>query len=184
MTIRFFLPAIILTACLHAFSQEEDKGIKTIYNTVYTDSKVDSLPQFPGGEEEIWRFIMENFRVNSGIITEAGDGENVFVVSMIIDADGNAADFTFHQSYNSLVEKEMLRVLEMMPPWKPAWAAGETVPSRVYLPVRYLIDNRELYITNSGVDLVVGNTKKNKGIKWLLVGISVILFYVLISGAH
>lgn len=180
---RFFILLCLFGIQPIAFSQQDEENIRMIYNTVYTDSMVDSMPQFPGGEEDIWRLIMENFRVNSGIANEAGTIENVFVVTLIVDEDGNTTDIAFHQSYNSLVEKEMLRVLEMMPPWKPAVTDGLPVPCRVYFPVRYLIDNRELYITNSGVDLVVGNAKKSKGLKWALAGISIILFYVLISGA-
>ncbi|KAF0197338.1 MAG: periplasmic protein TonB [Bacteroidetes bacterium] len=170
-----FLLALFIGIYISCQAQTQEKK----YSTVYTDKKVDILPSYPGGEYELYQFIQEKFRVNS-LMGEAAVGElTMFAVNFIIDSIGNISDIQFYGSDNSYVEKEIRRIILRMPKWEPAITAGSYTSSRIYIPIKYTIDENGFQIQNQSSELfVVQNKKKNYFLKTVLV-LGCIIFFVL-----
>lgn len=101
--------------CYPCFAQNS----KVVNNTIYVDSDVDTLPSYPGGTEELHRFIMENYTVTQRLEQSSGSTIHVMIVNFIIDSSGKISDIRFNQSDPS-TEQEMIRVIQKMPFWKPA----------------------------------------------------------------
>lgn len=109
---------------------------------------VERMPQFPGGEDALKRFLEENTHCPQEMIRDSVSGR--FIVSFLIEKDGSTTDFKIVKrllkdkdghpiAYDSKVieqcEKEALRVLKLMPRWIPGTQMGVPVRVKYNLPV-------------------------------------------------
>lgn len=94
---------------------------------------VDVMPVYPGGEEEIGKFILSNFKYT---YPDDGDFQMTFLTEFIIDRMGRVTNV---RMLNRLSDagKEMLRVIRSMPAWKPGSCEGINVPVRMSMPIRF-----------------------------------------------
>jgi TonB family protein len=65
--------------------------------------------------------------------------QGVQSVAFIIDKMGKLGKIEILQSLGPAFDKEVLRILEHMPPWKPALLNGQPVPSKISLPFSFRI---------------------------------------------
>ncbi|MBM3404543.1 MAG: hypothetical protein FJY10_06600 [Bacteroidetes bacterium] len=146
------------------------------FNTLYTEPKVEVMPAFPGGDQELFQRIMEQIHPNPTMTDEVGSGTSAMYMSFTIDSDGNLSDLDLHECEHLSVERELERIMSQSPAWKPASDKGKPVSTKVYVPIVYKIEDGRFIITNKGTELaVLTNTKKNKGLKWTLLGGAFIL---------
>ena len=173
MKITFILLLLILFSN-HCFPQEDE------LNTVYVYSKLDRSARFKGGDEDLYNYISNNFHASFTMQGETGSTRQVMVLDFLVDTLGKISDIKFSNSIYDDIEREMKRTFEQMPRWKPAYKDGKKVYSRVYLPIRYIINENQFLILNSGNEMVVGNSHKNKLLKWLIVIVCVFTMYFFI----
>ena len=65
--------------------------------------------------------------------------QGVLTISFIINRQGVAENFQFSNSLGKPFEEEVIRLVQNMPPWKPATLNGEAVPSKMSLPLTFQI---------------------------------------------
>jgi hypothetical protein len=87
---------------------------------------VDVMPEFPGGREELDRFFESNFQSPRQVV-----GCCTYMVEMIIDERGNPAHITLTPGSEPDFDAEALRVLQMMPRWKPGKCGKKEVPVKM-----------------------------------------------------
>jgi hypothetical protein len=87
--------------------------------------ELDKMAEFPGGEIDLMSFIEEN--INMIIVGDSTLTEGFVVVTFSVDTIGNINEFTVVKSYSRNVDKEVLRVLKLMPKWKPGefWSGNK-----------------------------------------------------------
>jgi hypothetical protein len=95
---------------------------------------VDVMPEYPGGQGELGKFIMMNFRYKSP--DDDSDIQMTFLMEFIIDRTGKVTNLKI---LNRLTDsgKEMLRVISSMPAWKPGSCEGTNVAVRMSMPIRF-----------------------------------------------
>ena len=59
------------------------------------------------------------------------------MVSFIINKDGSTSDFKVIKSVDPYLDKEALRVMSMMPKWKPGKQNGVPVRVKMTVPVNF-----------------------------------------------
>ncbi|HBS86511.1 MAG: hypothetical protein A2W91_20040 [Bacteroidetes bacterium GWF2_38_335] len=167
--VRGLFVFIFIASCFPGFSQNRP------YNTLYANQVVDTMPDFPGGEEELYRFIEENFHY-----TSFRSQTDIIVLSFIVDSLGKLSDIFFDHSPSIRIENELIRIVSIMPAWKPGIYLGQPVPVRVYIPLRYILNKHEFTIINSGTELVVGYDKSTLIFKLAIVFIccSIMSYFV------
>ncbi len=93
------------------------------------------MPQFPGGQDSLLKFISKNF--NYPVETKnKKSGERIIHVQLTIDEKGNVKKSKIIKGINSELDKEALRVVSLMPKWKPAFADGKPVEQKVNVPIK------------------------------------------------
>ena len=97
---------------------------------------VEDMPEFPGGEEELRKFIAENVEYPEDAKAQKQEGK-VFV-KFVIDKEGNVRDAeivngTRFESLNN----EALRVIKSMPQWKPGKQSGQNVNVSYVVPINF-----------------------------------------------
>jgi TonB family protein len=99
---------------------------------------VEKMPEYPGGMDDLIKFLSQNVRY-----PEAAKKENIqgmVVVQFIIDKDGTIRDPHVVQGIGGGANEEALRVVKMMPKWKPGLQKGQAVNVQFNLPIRFMLE--------------------------------------------
>jgi len=100
-----------------------------IYNTAATTEK----PSFPGGMNEFYKFVGENFKVSK----EANDNKlkGKVYVTFVVEKDGSLADFNILRDIGYGTGAETIRVLKLSPKWIPGKVDGKVARIMYSLPI-------------------------------------------------
>ena len=85
-------------------------------------AKAGDHPTFPGGEEALKKYIVENTKYPA-IAMENGV-EGIVVIGFMVNTDGTLSDLKVEKFVDPDLEKEALRVVSGMPAWLPAEKGG------------------------------------------------------------
>ena len=88
------------------------------------------MPQFPGGEDSLWSFIVKTIEFPHHLNTK----EIVFV-AFKIETSGEPTNIKIYKGENRLANEEVLRVFKKMPNWTPASCEGKAVAVQVVMPI-------------------------------------------------
>ena len=106
-----------------------DKDEIVIYEVVEKNA------QFPGGEDECYKWLARNVRYPRRA-QEIGAQGRVFV-SFVVGRDGSIGDVSVTRSPDPSLSKEAIRVVSLMPKWEPATQGQKKVRSRFLLPIMF-----------------------------------------------
>ena len=96
---------------------------------------VDEMPSFPGGLEELYKWIDNNVQYPA-VAWENGI-EGRVILKFIVEKDGSLSDSTVIHSVHPMVDREALRLVGQMPKWNPGKRAGIPVRVRYCLPIKF-----------------------------------------------
>lgn len=82
----------------------------------------DIIPMFTGGSGEMNRFIFNTLKYPPEAVERNAQG--LVVYTFVVEKDGTLSNFNIIHRADSLLNKEALRILEAMPPWRPARHRG------------------------------------------------------------
>ena len=98
---------------------------------------VEERPEFPGGESKLLQWIADNM-VYPTIATENGIEGRVHC-AFVVNADGSVSDVSITRGVDPSLDKEALRVLKLLPKFKPGQQGGKAVRVKYSVPVRFAI---------------------------------------------
>ena len=98
---------------------------KTVYQVV------EEMPEFPGGMPALMEFIRKNLRHD-----KAEKKERV-IIQIVVDKEGNATNPVVLRSTNPVLDEEALRIVSLMPKWKPGRQAGKNRNVQFVFPVAF-----------------------------------------------
>ena len=105
-------------------------------NMVY--DVVEVMPQYPGGQIAMLKYIMENIKYPKQIMEEGIQGR--VTVSFIVEKDGRVSNVRLLRSVQPSLDKEAIRVVKSMPKWTPGKQNGKPVRVRFNLPVMFKLN--------------------------------------------
>lgn len=97
--------------------------------TVY--QLVEEMPEFPGGMPALMEFIRKNLRHDKAEKRERA------IIQIVVDKKGNATNPVVLRSINSTLDEEALRIVSLMPKWKPGRQAGKNRNVKFVFPVTF-----------------------------------------------
>lgn len=98
---------------------------------------VQQMPEFPGGGSAFIQWLTRQLRYPPLAQSQRIQGR--VVVSFIVNKDGSIADVKLEKSVNTLLDREALRVIRMMPRWKPGVHNNQPCRTMVAVPVVFKI---------------------------------------------
>lgn len=116
-------------------TQENPSGEDRVYHVV------DNMPQFPGGMNVLLSFIEENTQYPAEAQKKGIQGK--VLVQFIIDENGYVMAPDIVRSIEPSLDKEALRVIKMLPQWKPGTLQGKAVKVKYTVPVAFRLDKRK-----------------------------------------
>jgi len=105
---------------------EEDNELFTV---------VDQQPEFEGGYEAMMAFIKQNMQYPAN--ARRMQIEGTVHVSFIVSRTGSISDVKVLRGISTDCDREAVRVVQMMPAWKPGKQNGRNVNVRFILPLKF-----------------------------------------------
>ena len=94
---------------------------------------VEQLPEFPGGMVEFMKWLTKNLKYP--VLAQQQQIQGKVVVSFIVNKDGSIANVKLEKSVHPLLDREALRVMRMMPKWKPGLENAKPCRTLFAIPV-------------------------------------------------
>lgn len=94
---------------------------------------VEDLPQFPGGAVEFMKWLTKHLRYPYKARQDKTEGRVVAV--FYVEKDGNISGISVTKKLSPECDREVLRVLGMMPQWKPGIQNDEPCRTKVCIPI-------------------------------------------------
>ncbi len=103
-------------------------------------AKGEVLPQYPGGESEMYAFLVKNVRFPESMAKDDISGR--VVVGFTVETDGSLSNIKMVKSLCPAADNEAIRVVKSMPRWIPGTSAGKPVACSMVLPLNFsLVDD-------------------------------------------
>ena len=94
---------------------------------------VEQMPQFPGGQAAMMKFIADSLRYPSVACENRIEGR--VVVQFVVDCEGNILNPLVVWSVDPLLDREAIRLVKLMPKWTPGTQNGKPVNVIGLVPV-------------------------------------------------
>lgn len=110
--------------------EEEEPEEQTIFEVV------EQMPEFPnGGMQGLMQFLSKNIKYPT--IAQENGTQGRVTVQFVVNRDGSIVDAKVIRGVDPYLDKEALRVIGMMPKWKPGMQRGKPVRVKYTVPVMF-----------------------------------------------
>ena len=99
---------------------------------------VENMPEFPGGAPEMMKFLATNVKYPEEAYSNGIEGR--VLLSFIVEKDGSISNVKVVKPVNEAIDAEAVRVVEMMPKWKPGKQNGKVVRVKYTIPVSFRLN--------------------------------------------
>ena len=96
---------------------------------------VEQMPEFPGGEAELKKYVAMNVRYPAEA-SKAGVQGKVFVTFVVGD-DGKVTNAKVVRGVHPLLDQEAIRVVSELPQWAPGMQRGKAVAVAYTIPIEF-----------------------------------------------
>ena len=115
-------------------TEEQDKPeVVDIYNEPVDFRVVEDLPQFPGGASEFMKWLTRNLKYPASAQNKKIKGR--VVAQFIVNTDGSVSDLELTEHLEAACDREVLRVLRMMPKWQAGVMNAKPCRTKVCIPI-------------------------------------------------
>jgi len=123
LLILFVLFSISLNAQVQNSPITEDTTVYTI---------VDRTPKFPEGIDAMYKFIYSKFNYEK--LAEI-DVQGKIYIEFVVEKDGNLSNIKIIRSLDPFCDKEAIRIVRLMPKWKPGKLKNKKVRTKIEIPI-------------------------------------------------
>ncbi len=96
---------------------------------------VEQMPQFPGGNDGLRKFLASTVRYPIEAQLKKIQGR-VFV-SFVVEKDGFISNVKVSRATNTILDKEAVRVVQRMPKWSPGLQKQKPVRVKYTIPINF-----------------------------------------------
>ncbi len=115
---------------------------------VFDDENSDSIvfavvedpPEFPGGDSARIRFFNKNIVFPQMALDSEVQG--TVYITFVIEKDGQVSNVQILRRIGSGCDEEAVRVVKLMPRWKPGKQRGKNVRVQYNLPIRFTLSKK------------------------------------------
>ena len=100
----------------------------------------EQMPEFPGGMEAMYSFIKSKIKY-----PEEANINNItgtVYASFVISSDGTVENIRILKGVSRILDSEAIKVLRMMPKWKPGKSNGRFVNIQLNIPINFSLENK------------------------------------------
>ena len=139
--VAVFLSLVLFSSLSTAASNRGASGFAsdTVSNTeIFINPH--QMPQFPGGERALMKFLQENVKYPPEAVKDSIQGR--VVVKFIVDSLGYVGEIEVVRSVHELLDEEAVRVCKTLPRFAPGRILGKAVNVWYTLPVTFKLQDK------------------------------------------
>ena len=110
---------------------------------------VEEMPEFPGGDEALRKYINDNLKYPEEA-KELGLEGKVYI-HFVINENGEVEDAQIARGADPILDKEAIRVVQSLPKWKPGKKDGRLVKVAHVVPVNFSLKRENATPVNDSV---------------------------------
>ncbi len=96
---------------------------------------VEQMPEFPGGAAEMMKFLSMNVKYPASAEKDSIQGR--VIATFIVEKDGTVSSPKVVKHVSDDLDAEAVRVIELMPKWKPGRQSGREVRVKYTIPITF-----------------------------------------------
>ena len=100
---------------------------------------VEEMPEFPGGMGEAMKFLAKNIKYP--VAAQQAKIEGRVIVQFVVERDGSISDIHALRGVNPDLDAEAIRVVSLMPKWKPGKQRGKAVAVKYTMPIMFRLQS-------------------------------------------
>ncbi len=100
---------------------------------------VEEMPEFPGGMGEAMKFLAKNIKYP--VAAQQAKIEGRVIVQFVVERDGSISDVHTLRGVNPDLDAEAIRVVSLMPKWKPGKQRGKAVAVKYTMPIMFRLQS-------------------------------------------
>ena len=104
-----------------------------------TFTVVEKMPQYPGGDRELFKYLSQNIRYP--VEAQKAGIQGRVICQFIVEKDGAISNVRVVRSVDPNLDAEAVRVINAMPNWQPGEQRGKKVSVEYTLPINFRLDN-------------------------------------------
>lgn len=117
--------------------QKEEETPKSLDTDADVFFIVEEMPEFPGGEMALRKYIANNIEYPK-VAQDNGIQGKVYV-TFVVSKDGSVANARIARGVDPALDKEALRVVNSLPKWMPGKQRGENVNVSYTVPINFAL---------------------------------------------
>ncbi len=98
---------------------------------------VEQMPEFPGGEAALRKFISNS--VKYPVIAQENGIQGKVFINFIVDTNGSISSVKVSRGVDPSLDKEAIRVVKSMPKWIPGKQGGRAVRVSYTVPINFVL---------------------------------------------
>ncbi|MCY1722262.1 M56 family metallopeptidase [Prolixibacteraceae bacterium Z1-6] len=98
---------------------------------------VEDMPEFPGGDLALRKFIASTIKYPDTAIENGIQGK--VYVTFVVTKEGEIANAKIARGVNPVLDKEAIRVVNMQPRWRPGYQRGQAVNVSYTVPINFVL---------------------------------------------
>mgnify|MGYP001766502532 CR=1 FL=1 len=98
---------------------------------------VEEMPMFPGGDAELLKYIGEH--TNYPEVAKENNIQGRVIVRFCVTAKGSVSQISVLKGVDPELDKEAMRVVSTLPPFKPGKQGGKPVPVWYMVPITFTL---------------------------------------------
>jgi TonB family protein len=114
-------------------------------DTINAYDVVEQMPCFPGGQGKLVEFIEENMQYPKECAEKGIYGR--VIVAFVVERSGQLSNIRVVKSVHRALDKEALRIVNLMPRWIPGKQNGVAVRVKYLIPIRFSVKKMEEVLT-------------------------------------
>lgn len=119
-------------------SDDDTPDSKTADKTEDTQIKPEVMPQFPGGEMSMMKFLMDNIKYPKSAVADSIQGR--VIVKFVVTKSGKISNIKVENSLHPALDVEAIRVVNLMPDFIPGKVGGKPVDTSYCLPISFRLE--------------------------------------------
>ena len=117
---------------------KEDDIVELEENDIFM--VVETMPEFPGGQQAMMKFIAENVQYPANAMEKGIQGR--VICQFVLEKDGKPSNIqVVRSSGDASLDEEAVRVIGTMPKWKPGIQRGKPVRVTFTLPISFRLSD-------------------------------------------
>jgi protein TonB len=98
----------------------------------------ETMPEFPGGEKSLLKYIAENTKYPQLAIDN--DVQGTVSIRFVVSKTGKVTNVEIFKGIDPLLDQEALRVVKSLPDFKPGMQGGRAVSVSMVIPIVFQLD--------------------------------------------